>query len=250
MRSRKYAAYRDIQSPRNIGKRAIGTQMRLHLSKMGLVFDPAALHIVINSIMDRSDDIIHEVAARGPAEAKSLLGELTYARAAFVPADVRPREPQVTYCTFPWWLSLGQACFGSVRSRIWALWTVCSSMRANWLAAAAAEVRGFCLLRENLSPSQRDEYAKHRYFHVMGGASGKRYRIVQGTSRNICELDEDGRCVDQLCFVPGSNLPTGDVMLAQKIALEIMEPHAVRIANKLRTSAKKLSVGAMTSPLI
>jgi hypothetical protein len=45
---------------------------------------------------------------------------------------------------------------------------------------------------------------------------------------NVCEIDERGRLQDGLCFIDGA-LPIGDVMLAQKIALETCEGqvHAV-----------------------
>ena len=35
------------------------------------------------------------------------------------------------------------------------------------------------------------------------------------------------------CFFPEGNLVTGDVMLAQKVALELFETDALKIANKM-----------------
>src|SRR5882762_10066954 len=78
-------------------------------------------------------------------------------------------------------------------------------------------------LREWLSSEQRSQYDAHRYFEVIGSHTGKRYRIRHGTSTNIYELDEQGRPKVGWCFVPRDDLVAGDVMLAQKIALETDE---------------------------
>jgi len=54
---------------------------------------------------------------------------------------------------------------------------------------------------------------------------------------NVDELDSCGKVVTQWCFVPQGELAVGDVMLAQKIALETMEWKALASANRrvLRT---------------
>ena len=75
------------------------------------------------------------------------------------------------------------------------------------------------LLRENLTPVQRQQYDRYGYFEVVGGKTGKRYRIRHGRSMNIDQLDRNGRRVCGWCFFPEGNLVTGDVMLAQKTAL-------------------------------
>jgi hypothetical protein len=92
--------------------------------------------------------------------------------------------------------------------------------------------RGLQLLEEHLSPEQRKQYDASGYFDVTGGTSGKRYRIRQGSSMNIEQLDKKGRRVCTLCFMPTGRLVTGDVMLAQKVALEVFERDALKIANK------------------
>jgi hypothetical protein len=48
---------------------------------------------------------------------------------------------------------------------------------------------------------------------------------------NIDELDSRGRVVTQWCFAPQGELAVGDIMLAQKIALETMEWKALASAN-------------------
>jgi hypothetical protein len=88
------------------------------------------------------------------------------------------------------------------------------------------------LLKENLSAEQREQYQRCNYFDIIGGGTGRRYCIRQGTQMNVEQLDDTGRHVRMLCFVPVGRLPVGDVMLAQKIALELFEVDATRIAVK------------------
>jgi hypothetical protein len=95
-----------------------------------------------------------------------------------------------------------------------------------------SESRGLRLLRDWLSSEQRLQYDAHRYFEVIGSHSGRRYRIRHGTSTNIYELDEQGRPKAGWCFVPRDNLVAGDVMLAQKIALETDESSALAVARR------------------
>jgi hypothetical protein len=94
------------------------------------------------------------------------------------------------------------------------------------------EARGLELLKEWLSPEQFAQYDAKSYFEVTGCDSRKRYRISHGTSMNIHELDGAGRPRIGLCFAPKGYLVAGDVMLAQKIALETDERGALAVANK------------------
>ena len=48
---------------------------------------------------------------------------------------------------------------------------------------------------------------------------------------NVHELDAGGAPVQQWCFAPEGRVAFGDVLLAQKIALETMETKALAIAN-------------------
>jgi len=88
------------------------------------------------------------------------------------------------------------------------------------------------LLKETLSPAQCLQYEADWCFHVAGGESGKRYRIRYGRSMNIDELDEGGRRVRGWCFIPEGDLVPAEVMLAQKLALELFESEALRVANR------------------
>jgi hypothetical protein len=93
--------------------------------------------------------------------------------------------------------------------------------------------RGMRLLAANLTDSQRRQHEQYRYFEVIGGSTGRRYRIRHGEAMNVDVLDECGRRVHKLCFFPRGRLVTGDVMLAQKLALEAFEIEALAIAHKL-----------------
>lgn len=99
------------------------------------------------------------------------------------------------------------------------------------------EARGRNLLREWLTPEQQVQFDAHSYFDVVGCVSGKTYRIHFGTSANVQELGEDGIPRMGWCFVPSGNLVPGDVMLAQKIALETGEQAALAVANRFPTTS-------------
>ena len=98
------------------------------------------------------------------------------------------------------------------------------------------EARGLGLLKEWLSPEQFAQYDAKSYFEVTGCHSGKRYRISHGNSMNIHELDGAGHPCVGWCFVPKGHLVAGDIMLAQKIALEIDERGALAVANRFPVS--------------
>jgi hypothetical protein len=98
------------------------------------------------------------------------------------------------------------------------------------------EARAIKLLKEWLSAQQLAQFNAHRYFDVIGCHGGKRYRIHYGTATNIYELDYAGRPRSVLCFVPNCPLAAGDVMLAQKIALETDEWSALAVAKRFAPS--------------
>jgi len=95
-----------------------------------------------------------------------------------------------------------------------------------------AEEKGFTLLKQWLSPVQLAQYERYGYFEVIGGNSGKHYRIRPTRQMNVDELDQSGVRIAAWCFSPEGNLPIGGVMLAQKIALENNERAALAFANR------------------
>ncbi|MET4447557.1 hypothetical protein ABIB75_005858 [Bradyrhizobium sp. GM2.2] len=68
------------------------------------------------------------------------------------------------------------------------------------------------------------------FFEVTGSHTGRRYRIHLGTVTNVLELDEKLEPKTGCCFLPERALAIGDVMLAQKIALETDEAAVLAIA--------------------
>jgi hypothetical protein len=97
------------------------------------------------------------------------------------------------------------------------------------LSHEEAKQRANQFLMQNLSPAQRQQYEKHGYFDVTGGDTGTHYRIWHGNQLNVEQIHQDGKRV-RLCFMPRGGLPVGDIMLAQKLALELFESEATRVA--------------------
>jgi hypothetical protein len=96
---------------------------------------------------------------------------------------------------------------------------------------SAAERKAMTLLRSWLTPEQDKQWAARREFDVIGCDTGRRYRITYRAVMNVHQLDADGHPVQQWCFAPEGRLAAGDILLAQKIALETMETKALAIAN-------------------
>jgi hypothetical protein len=94
------------------------------------------------------------------------------------------------------------------------------------------KARGITLLRKWLSPEQQAQFDAFRHFDVIGCDTGTRYRIRHGAAPNVHEIDAEGRPIMGWCFVPSGPLVPGDVMLAQKIALETNERAALAVANR------------------
>jgi hypothetical protein len=103
-----------------------------------------------------------------------------------------------------------------------------------------AEQKARKLLTQWLTPAQLAQYARKGHFEVTGCHSRKRYCIRSERQMNIDELDDRNRTIAVWCFGPEGTLPIGDIMLAQKIALETDEAASLTIANgngARRTSA-------------
>jgi hypothetical protein len=94
------------------------------------------------------------------------------------------------------------------------------------------EQRALQLLKANLSPEQLKQYEQDASFDVIGGATGRHYRIVHRRQLNVHVLDRNGGWLTSLCFVPRGHLPISDALLAQKIALELYELDVLRVANR------------------
>jgi hypothetical protein len=97
-----------------------------------------------------------------------------------------------------------------------------------------AEEKSNALLRSWLTPEQLKQWMRRREFEVTGCDTGNRYRISDTTSLNVLQLGPSGDAVAKWCFAPKGCLVMGDILLAQKIALETMEREALAVANRYR----------------
>jgi hypothetical protein len=95
-----------------------------------------------------------------------------------------------------------------------------------------AQEKAVALLCSWLSPEQKKQWLSSGVFEVIGCDTGTRYLITYASAMNIYQLDAAGRSVAQWCFVPKGDLAPGDVLLAQKIALETMEQDVLALANR------------------
>jgi len=111
----------------------------------------------------------------------------------------------------------------------------------------AAERRAQELLRTWLSIDQCEQYDAQGFFEVVGSDTGKRYRIYRGHVFNIQELDAFGEEAFAWCLTLHGLFATGDINLAQKIALETFERRALAIANRSSKSTWRQAVRSQPS---
>ena len=95
-----------------------------------------------------------------------------------------------------------------------------------------AREKSIALLKEWLTPAQREQYDRHGDFVVVGGDTGRRYRISKPGTYSIAVLAGED-VVDRICVVPEGITADGDIMLAQKIWLEKDEKATLAIANSM-----------------
>jgi hypothetical protein len=98
-----------------------------------------------------------------------------------------------------------------------------------------SEEKAVALLWEWLTPEQKKQWRSGGVFEVIGCDTGTRYLITYATAMNVHQLDQAGLSVAQWCFGPKGDLAPGDVLLAQKIALETMERDVLALANRQPT---------------
>ena len=124
-----------------------------------------------------------------------------------------------------------QVANGQFRRLLAACLHLARTFRDWYLRPSTIEQRGLDLLKEWLSQEQLAQYDAHKYFDVIGCHTGRRYRIHHGNGANVVELNDAALPRTGWCFVPNDHLVAGDVMLAQKIALETDERGALAAAN-------------------
>jgi hypothetical protein len=94
-----------------------------------------------------------------------------------------------------------------------------------------ADKKALAPLRSWLTPEQDKQWSARGSFEVVGCDTGTRYLLTYRPMMNVQELDPEGRPMLQWCFGPEGELAIGDMLLAQKIALETMERKALALAN-------------------
>lgn len=99
------------------------------------------------------------------------------------------------------------------------------------LTSPEACEKSLALLKNWLTPKQARKFDRTGSFDVIGQWTGRRYRIYDKIPYNVAELGRLGNIRRRLCFVPRGVFAIGDVMLAQKIALETDEERALLVAN-------------------
>ena len=97
------------------------------------------------------------------------------------------------------------------------------------------------LLCANLNSAQLATFNACGRFEVIGGDTGRHYVIRNASMMNVDEMNADGECVKAWCFAPVGNLAQGDVLLAQKVALESFENEALLLAKAHYFSSAQLS---------
>lgn len=99
--------------------------------------------------------------------------------------------------------------------------------------ARCAKRRALGLLTGLLNPEQRQEFRTQRYFHVIGGSTGTRYRIRVASFANIDVLGATGRPMYRLCAHPAGDIPIYDIMAGQLLHLQdpATEERFLRMAN-------------------
>jgi len=94
-----------------------------------------------------------------------------------------------------------------------------------------AEKRALELLESHLSAAQLAQFNSLGRFEVTGCDTATRYIIRNISSVNIEQLNVQGERVKRWCFGPRGDLAPGDVLLAQKLALECFENEALACAH-------------------
>lgn len=80
------------------------------------------------------------------------------------------------------------------------------------------------ILWDSLSDMQRQEFSEGLTFTVIGGVTGRKYTINFGAVSNVQSGER------RYCAIPKGKLPMGDILLAQKLAIEANEELYLRTA--------------------
>jgi hypothetical protein len=96
---------------------------------------------------------------------------------------------------------------------------------------AGREERAMGLLKSWLADGEWESLERHGYFEVVGSAGG-RFRLYAKDCFGVRKLRPGKLLGDAYCVVPEGAPALGDILLAQKIALETDEERTLLIANR------------------
>lgn len=106
-------------------------------------------------------------------------------------------------------------------------------MEELWLEQKVAERRSWEYLLEWLTSKQLEQWQQRNWFDVVGNVTGAVYTIEPPRSFNIVQWCHCGNYPFlRICVVPKRRLPPGDVLVTQKLGLELDEEETYRVANK------------------
>ena len=106
-----------------------------------------------------------------------------------------------------------------------------------------AKKKSIELLLSFLDKKQKDSFNEYRYFYVIGGETGTKYRIRENQEclvGNIDVFNDNGMGVShRICIHPDPqhNCPIGDALLSQMLGLKFNEKEYVKKANRHRAYA-------------
>lgn len=105
--------------------------------------------------------------------------------------------------------------------------------------------KSFVLLMENLSEAQKQTLLHEGYIDVLSQQKNH-YRIFIGSAMNIMQLTKEGVPAlfnkNMLCVVPQGSLPQGDVMLCQKLGLELQELVVMNRGNNFTYGVEEIAM--------
>lgn len=104
------------------------------------------------------------------------------------------------------------------------------------VAKALAEKKAEILLRQMLTPEQKEDLTQKGCFYLHVGE--KKFRIDRGHAGNVKLVDERNEVVESYCIHPEGGIPDADAMLAQKLLLETDLETFERVANITARSAR------------
>lgn len=87
------------------------------------------------------------------------------------------------------------------------------------------------LLEEVLDDDQKKQLEEKNSFILTSVTSGHRYRVNKGRTRNIEQIDSEGKVIARLCVHPKEYVHDYDTMTIQKLMLENDEEAIRKIAN-------------------